>query len=59
MELFALPWYEMPVPFQKRLRCAIFCAQNGAVLKMGPVDEFNFETATYVCTQQCLIENQI
>lgn len=48
--MYGLPWYEMPLSFQNRLRCAISSAQNGAVLKMGPMNEFDFETASHVIT---------
>lgn len=48
-----MPWYELSLSYQNKLRCAISSAQNGAVLKMGPMNEFDFETATYVSIIKC------
>lgn len=43
-----MTWYELPIHLQNQLRCAIWCAKYGAVLQMGPMNEFDFETASYV-----------
>lgn len=43
-----MPWYQMPVTFQKEILCAIQSAQNGAVLTMGPLGELDFEMAATV-----------
>lgn len=48
MKLYFMPWYKLPVPYQKQVRCAIFNVQNLSVLKMGPLNEFDFQTASYV-----------
>lgn len=46
-----MPWYQMPVAFQKQILCAIHSAQNGDVLTMGPLGDLDFEMATTVSGQ--------
>lgn len=43
-----MPWYQMPIPFQKQILCAIHSAQNGAVLTMGPLGDLDFVMAATV-----------
>lgn len=48
MVYFEIPWYQMPVSFQKQILSAIHDVQNGPVLTMGPLDELDFEMAASV-----------
>lgn len=55
MDLYYMPWYELPILHQKHVQCAIFNVQNSAVLTMGLLTEFDFETASYVNSELLLI----
>lgn len=50
IELYDMPWYRLPVSFQKNVKCTIHSVQNGTVLGTGTLNEFDFEMASYVST---------
>lgn len=48
MEICNVPWYRLPLRYQMQIRCAIYSAQNGAVFKMGPLKDIDYEMAAWV-----------
>lgn len=48
VELYEMPWYQLPISYQKHVQCSIHSVQCGAVLGTGSMYEFDFEMASYV-----------
>lgn len=45
-----MPWYRMPVSYQRQIINIILDTQNGIVLTIGPFDELDFQMTTTVGT---------